>query len=404
MSLSKEHEEFLVDMGILPERFKKLGRDVQVLVEIAEDYEIHKNDLLDEASYVANKLQRCEGVHTVRSRIKDTSHVIEKIIRKWECEKVAEKYDSISKDTYKSIISDLIGVRAIYLFKKDWEIVHNHILSKWEQQEPVVIYHRNGDDLAKYEKYEACEKEVHDKGYRSIHYIIPATKIDGQQVKCEIQTRTIFEEGWSEIDHKVRYPSFSDDPYLQEFLDIFNRISGSADEMGSFVNSLRDLIKLKALLEENKKLTVQVHEQEIRKYEEEIEKLFKEKAKLQDIEAAYNSLKNAKAQKNIIEQKSSDDVNNLKSNILNSNTMFAALLGIDPAILASVAKKYSNTKSKELFLIDKNHKFSTSPEYMENHRKFIESALNTSSKFEISKSTERKNDEKNKDDDEPELV
>ncbi|MEN3980591.1 hypothetical protein [Acinetobacter sp. CWB-B33] len=330
MSLSKEHEEFLVDMGILPERFKKLGRDAQVLVEIAEDYEIHKNDLLDEASYVANKLQRCEGVHTVRSRIKDTSHVIEKIIRKWECENVAEKYDTISKNTYKSIISDLIGVRAIYLFKKDWELVHTHILSRWEQQEPVVIYYRNGDDLTKYENYKDCATEEHDKGYRSIHYIIPATKIDGQQVKCEIQTRTIFEEGWSEIDHKVRYPSFSDNPYLQEFLDIFNRISGSADEMGSFVNSLRELIKLNVVLEESKKLTVQVHENEIRKYEEKIEKLFKEKAELQDIEAAYNSLKDAKAQKDQIEQevaafqKSSSQVPSG-----NKAKLFASALGLD---------------------------------------------------------------------------
>lgn len=294
MSLSKEHESFLLEMGITPERFKKLGRDVQILVDIADDYETHKNDLLDEASYIANKLQRCKGVHTVRSRVKDTSHVVEKIIRKWECEQVAEKYNTISKDTYKGIISDLIGVRAIYLFKNDWEDVHKHILSKWEQQEPVVIYYRNGDDLEKYSEYKDCKKEKHDKGYRSIHYIIPATKIDGQQVNCEIQTRTIFEEGWSEIDHKVRYPSFSDDLYLQEFLNIFNRISGSADEMGSFVNSLKDLIKINYVLEQNKQLAAEVHQAKIKKLENEIDRLFKDKAELQKIEEAYNSLKEAK--------------------------------------------------------------------------------------------------------------
>lgn len=314
MSLSKEHEEFLVDMGIKPERFRVLGRDAQVLVEIAQDYEIHKNDLLDEASYVANKLQRCEGVHTVRSRIKDTSHVIEKIIRKWECEQVAEKYDTISKNTYKSIISDLIGVRAIYLFKKDWELVHTHILSKWEQQEPVVIYYRNGDDLEKYNDYADCKKEKHEKGYRSIHYIIPATKIDGLQVNCEIQTRTIFEEGWSEIDHKVRYPSFSDDPYLQEFLDLFNRISGSADEMGSFVNSLKELIEINYVLEENRQLAAKVHQAKIKRLENEIDKLFRDKAELQKIEEAYNSLKEAQELRDLDENK--DDwifINDLKT-------------------------------------------------------------------------------------------
>ncbi|HCK7400100.1 TPA: hypothetical protein N0X38_002359 [Acinetobacter baumannii] len=302
MSLSEEHNKFLIRMGIAPTRFEKLNRDINVLIEIAQDYEFHKNDLLDEASYIANKLQRCEGVHTVRSRIKETSHVIEKIIRKWEGENVAPKYDTISKNNYKNIISDLIGVRAIYLFKNDWEVVHNHILSRWEPQEKVTIYYRSGDDLTKYKSYGSCKTEEHNKGYRSIHYIIPATKIDSQQVNCEIQTRTIFEEGWSEIDHKVRYPSFSDDPYLQEFLDIFNRIAGSADEMGSFVNSLRELIQLNILLEENKQLIVQAQEEKIRDLEEKIDQLFKDKAELKEIEVAYNLLKLAQEDKNKIER------------------------------------------------------------------------------------------------------
>ncbi|WP_174492720.1 RelA/SpoT domain-containing protein [Acinetobacter sp. Marseille-Q1623] len=296
MDLTKDHKQFLEEMGINLSRFKKLGRDIMVLIEIANDYEIHKVDLLDEASYVANKLQRCKGVHTVRSRIKDTSHVVEKIIRKWECEPVAEKYDSISKDNYKTIMTDLIGVRAIYLFKKDWEIVHKHILAKWQLQEEVVIYYRQGDSLDKYDAYNDCRKEEHIKGYRSIHYIIPATKIDGNQINCEIQTRTIFEEGWSEIDHKVRYPSFSDDPYLQEFLDIFNRISGSADEMGSFVNSLRELIIQQAVDSEARQRALYEHQSQIKILEEKIDRLFTEKAELQEIQSAYKALKLANTQ------------------------------------------------------------------------------------------------------------
>ncbi len=302
MGLSEEHKEFLARMEIDPERLITLGRDVQILVDIADDYETHKNDLLDEASYIANKLQRCDGVHTVRSRIKDKSHVIEKIIRKWECEQVAEKYDTISKKNYKSVISDLVGVRAIYLFKNDCVSVHEYILSKWRQEEPVVIYFRNGDDLTKYENFSDCVTKEHDKGYRSIHYIIPIKNLDEQQVKCEIQTRTIFEEGWSEIDHKVRYPNFSDNPYLKEFLDIFNRISGSADEMGSFVNSLSQLIKKNNLREENRKLIIQTHEKKILELEKKIDQLFKDQAKLQEIEAAYILLKKVQGQKERIEK------------------------------------------------------------------------------------------------------
>lgn len=309
MDLTNEHKQFLEAMDIDLARFEKLGRDIMVLIEIANDYEIHKADLLDEASYVANKLQRCKGVHTVRSRIKDTNHVVEKIIRKWECESVAEKYDSISKDNYKTVMTDLIGVRAIYLFKKDWEIVHKHILARWQLQEKVVIYYRQGDSLDKYDVYKDCSKEEHIKGYRSIHYIVPATKIDGNQINCEIQTRTIFEEGWSEIDHKVRYPSFSDDPYLQEFLDIFNRISGSADEMGSFVNSLRELIIQQALDSEARKSALYEHQSQIKELEEKIDRLFTEKAELQEIQLAYNALKRANTQNENVISRNKKEIN-----------------------------------------------------------------------------------------------
>lgn len=363
MDLTLEQQAFIEEMDIDLARFGALDRDIEILLEIAKDYETHRADLLDEASYVANKLQRCEGVHTVRSRVKLTSHVIEKIIRKWESVPVSEKYDSITKENYKSVISDLIGVRAIYLFKKNWEVVHKHILSKWEQQEKVVIYYRNGDDLRKYDSYENCITEEHNKGYRSIHYIIPATKIDGQQVNCEIQTRTIFEEGWSEIDHIVRYPSFSDNVYLQEFLDIFNRISGSADEMGSFVHSLRELIKFNNILEQRRRSAAEAHESEVRALEEKIDQLFKDKADLQEIEAAYNSLKSAQTKNNEsglalnkedIPKETLKNVENLNKNILSELDSWVKIIAAAQAVknkpkVISFEVKNSNTPLNNTF-------------------------------------------------------
>jgi hypothetical protein len=58
-------------------------------------------------------------------------------------------------------------------------------------------------------------------------------------VLAEVQVRTIFEEGWSEIDHRIRYPYDMDNLLLSQFLVIFNRLAGSADEMGSFIRFLK---------------------------------------------------------------------------------------------------------------------------------------------------------------------
>ncbi|MEQ1321317.1 MULTISPECIES: hypothetical protein [Acinetobacter] len=290
MSLTNEQKIFLDKMDIDHIRIIKLNRDIQNLIEIADDFEHHRNGLLDEAAYIANKLQRCKGVHSVRSRVKDTGHLIEKIIRKWEEKEVSEKYKAISKDNYKSTITDLIGVRAIYLFKSDWEIVHNHILSTWKPEEKVKVYLRYGDAEEIY-AHSDCDLEEHNNGYRSIHYIIPATQIGGEKISCEIQTRTIFEEGWSEIDHNVRYPSFSNDPHLQEYLDLFNRMAGNVDQMGSYVGSLVKLIEYKKSMGDLAKKLAEVHDQEISTLESKLDQLLDEKADHIEIKKVRKQLK-----------------------------------------------------------------------------------------------------------------
>ena len=57
----------------------------------------------------------------------------------------------------------------------------------------------------------------------------------------EIQGRTLFEEGWSEIDHDIVYPYFKDDEMLTDFSTLLNRLSGMADEMSSYFRRMRSI-------------------------------------------------------------------------------------------------------------------------------------------------------------------
>ena len=50
--------------------------------------------------------------------------------------------------------------------------------------------------------------------------------------------RTIFEEGYGEIDHRLRYSHVEIPEILKSNLLLFNRIVGSADEMASLINDL----------------------------------------------------------------------------------------------------------------------------------------------------------------------
>ena len=57
----------------------------------------------------------------------------------------------------------------------------------------------------------------------------------------EIQGRTLFEEGWSEIGHDIVYPYFKDDEMLKDFSTLLNRLSGMADEMSSYFRRMKSV-------------------------------------------------------------------------------------------------------------------------------------------------------------------
>ncbi|MDC6131773.1 RelA/SpoT domain-containing protein [Burkholderia gladioli] len=239
-----KESEFLLRNRISVDEWEKSACSWPVLQEIASDHENNFSGLATTAEFVAKTIQGFSGVHSVRWRVKDTEHLIEKIIRKRSNEKTAGKYKDINKENYVKIITDLIGVRALHLFKDGWVEIHDQLMKTWTPVEDPRGYIRQGDqaDFVDKLKNHGLDVQIHDDGYRSIHYVVES-KLTNRSTLSEIQVRTLFEEGWSEIDHTVRYPNFQNHDLIKYLLAIFNRMAGSADEMGGFVRQLADSVR-----------------------------------------------------------------------------------------------------------------------------------------------------------------
>lgn len=227
------------------------------------------HDFEDTGNYISSRLRKVDAVHSLRFRVKDPEHLIEKIIRK----KIENPDREISIDNYKTNITDLIGVRALHLFKEDWERIHDFIIDNWELNEEATANVRNGDseEFLKKFKEKDCTINNHKYGYRSVHYIVKTQPAKNLHF-AEIQVRTIFEEGFSEIDHHVRYPYFQNDLMVENYLSIFNRLAGSADEMGSFVKKLKDEINQHIL----RAIELKKENDELAKSKEELKKTLNE--------------------------------------------------------------------------------------------------------------------------------
>lgn len=200
-------------------------------------------------------------VHSIRCRIKKPDHLIGKIIR--GVYRNPKKYQLVTVETYKKIITDFIGVRIIILDKRDWLGVHKDLLRIFKNL-PERYIRRPGDIVTNYDRYayesmkgtssDTCgyhaerpvayissddDRELYqDKHlkvdnskahYRSLHYIIRY-----RSIYFEIQMRTLFEEGWLEFDHRMKYPNDQYNKKKQEYIGILSNLAIAADRLISF--------------------------------------------------------------------------------------------------------------------------------------------------------------------------
>jgi len=229
-----DRDSSLGSLGLSVEDLEAVNLDRITLQRIHESYQTERDDLERAGTYVASTLRASPQVHSLKLRVKDPNSLLAKIVRK----KREHPDLKISPETLQDHITDLVGVRALHLFKDDWHPIHELVLREWDLHERPIAYVREGDSAGRRNEFEqaGCEVHPHPSGYRSVHYLLKTSP--GKRMRLvELQVRTIFEEGWSEIDHIVRYPKRCH-PLLDHSLGLFNILAGSADEMGTFIRSL----------------------------------------------------------------------------------------------------------------------------------------------------------------------
>lgn len=236
MKKSFRIDEFILKYPRVEEIIKENNIDIEVLKDIYNDFVDYEVSYENQADFISNILRSQPMIHSVKSRIKDPDRLIEKIIRKTEDRKLKYGEDfQFTLDNYKNEINDLIGIRVIHIFKDQWQDIHEFITKTWKVIE-VTANVREGDNTKKFEELD-IEVRSRISGYRSVHYLVEFYPTN-EKVIAEIQVRTIFEEGYGEIDHRLRYSHVEIPEILKSNLLLFNRIAGSADEMASLINDL----------------------------------------------------------------------------------------------------------------------------------------------------------------------
>ena len=245
--IKNDKMKFLHDYGI-EVQFKASNLNWDQLMHIATSF----NEIRPEYEKIAlgyvKAISNYDCIHSVKYRVKYVDSLLKKIITK--SSEGLEDFEPINITNYMRLITDIIGVRVLYVFKSDYLAIHKQLMRDYDalRTEDVHIKLKDGDDKKIYSGIKK-PSPVYDENsvYRSIHYTLRATE-KKDSPRMEIQTRTIFEEAWSEINHRLIYKNENTSEYL--FLiqasRILSSLAGECDSLGDLMKGIHDdyLMKL----------------------------------------------------------------------------------------------------------------------------------------------------------------
>lgn len=202
----------------MEELYKQIKRDIpKISVSTIKDLEEKIKDYLD----------KCGLFYKVFSRIKSVNSIIDKL----------EERKNRGKKNYK--MQDLVGVRIVLYFKTDIQLCEKLI----KQHFKVLDVSR---DLEEPEKFRA----------QRINYVcqLPESVKNNFDEKIweypidstfEIQIRTIFSEGWHEIEHDFRYKCLDDWNELEDLSRTLNGIFATLENCDWAISSLFSQVSYK---------------------------------------------------------------------------------------------------------------------------------------------------------------
>jgi putative GTP pyrophosphokinase len=171
-------------------------------------------------------------IHFLKWRVKDPDHLREKLYRKALERKMAVRSGrkrppiAIDENNLFNKVTDLAGVRLIYLHTDQFSRIHSQILDLLTLGQYRLVEKPTASCWDS--EYESVYKALgirtrQTEGYSSVHYVFEINRRTG--ITCELQVRTITDEVWGEVSHKVNYQQNSPSTLCQKQLRTLARLT-----------------------------------------------------------------------------------------------------------------------------------------------------------------------------------
>ncbi len=172
-------------------------------------------------------------IHFIKYRVKEGQSLTDKLERLAR----AEDANPIDQTNLFEKVHDLAGVRIIHLHTDQIATMHPRILQVLEENRYSLI-----DTPVAYcwdVEYEdlfsqlGLRAERQSSMYTTVHYDVLANPVTG--IACELQVRSLADEVWGEVSHRVNYPDESPSDACRDQLKVLARLTSGC---GRLVDSI----------------------------------------------------------------------------------------------------------------------------------------------------------------------
>lgn len=203
-------------------------------------------------THLAGSSELQKNVHSMKWRLKDASHLKDKLLRKrLEMKALGAKFE-ITEENLFTKINDLIGFRILHLYTEQIRGIDASLKKIFEEAPYKLIegpIAKTWDDESRdFFTTNGIETEVSHL-YTSVHYVIETSS--RTPFTCEIQVRTLMEEVWGEVDHKINYPHKTRHLPCREQLAALARVTSGCTRLVDSIFRSYDDLELQALKSRN---------------------------------------------------------------------------------------------------------------------------------------------------------
>lgn len=176
-------------------------------------------------------------IHSTKIRLKDEGHLEKKIHRK------ITDGRNINKDNLFTEITDFAGIRILHLHQNQFSGIHKFVMKKvsskhWKLLEKPIAYTWDPESVEFFKTFR-IRTSIKPSYYTSVHYLISPAN-DEDNISCEIQVRTLFEEAWGEIDHSINYPEKTNQAATVEQLRVLSKLVSTGSRLADAIFKIHE--------------------------------------------------------------------------------------------------------------------------------------------------------------------